>query len=189
MQSILKFKTLDEAIERANNTTYGLAAGILTHNLENALIFSNAVEAGSVWVNCFLAVTPQTPVYNIILAFKISVYRFSWFFYFQFNLIFSLVATNNPVWVVNVEMRVWNYILKPKPFQSNYQSTTKHNNYYNITHIHKQTHSDQKYVHIFYAIFTNRLHVLCYIWLNKFHRHIYVHKFYIFIQKILDINT
>lgn len=70
MQSILKFKTLDEIIERANNTTYGLAAGILTHNLENALIFSNAVEAGSVWVNCFLAVTPQTPVNNIILTFK-----------------------------------------------------------------------------------------------------------------------
>ncbi|XP_055322717.1 aldehyde dehydrogenase X, mitochondrial-like [Sitodiplosis mosellana] len=61
VQSILKFKTLDEAIERANATTYGLAAGILTHNLENALIFSNAVEAGSVWVNCFLAITPQTP--------------------------------------------------------------------------------------------------------------------------------
>lgn len=54
MQSILKFKTLDEVIERANATTYGLAAGILTHNLENALVFSNAVEAGSVWVNCFL---------------------------------------------------------------------------------------------------------------------------------------
>lgn len=55
VQSILKFKTLDEVIERANNTTYGLAAGILTNNIENALVFSHAVEAGSVWVNCFLA--------------------------------------------------------------------------------------------------------------------------------------
>lgn len=62
VQSILKFKTLDEAIERANNTTYGLAAGILTNNLDNALVFSNAVEAGSVWVNCFLAITCQAPV-------------------------------------------------------------------------------------------------------------------------------
>lgn len=53
---------MDEVIERANNTTYGLAAGILTKNLENAMIFSQAVEAGSVWVNCFLAVTPQAPV-------------------------------------------------------------------------------------------------------------------------------
>jgi len=61
VQSILKFKTLDEVIERANNTTYGLAAGILTKNIDNALVFSHAVEAGSVWVNCFLAVTVQAP--------------------------------------------------------------------------------------------------------------------------------
>lgn len=78
MQSILRFKTLDEAIERANNTTYGLAAGILTHNLENALVFSNAVEAGSVWVNCFLAVTCQAPV--------CSHYYFSFFFFFYLPL-------------------------------------------------------------------------------------------------------
>lgn len=53
---------MDEVIERANKTTYGLAAGILTKNLENALVFAHAVEAGSVWVNCFLAVTCQAPV-------------------------------------------------------------------------------------------------------------------------------
>lgn len=46
MQSIFKFKTLDEVIERANNTTYGLAAGILTKNIDNALVFAHAVEAG-----------------------------------------------------------------------------------------------------------------------------------------------
>lgn len=61
VQSILKFKTLDEVIERANNTTYGLAAGILTKSVDNALVFAHAVEAGSVWVNCFLAVSCQAP--------------------------------------------------------------------------------------------------------------------------------
>ncbi|XP_055528087.1 aldehyde dehydrogenase X, mitochondrial-like [Wyeomyia smithii] len=61
VQSILKFKTLDEVIERANNTEYGLAAGILTNNINNALVFSNAVEAGSVWVNCYDYVMPTTP--------------------------------------------------------------------------------------------------------------------------------
>jgi len=61
VQSIIKFKTLDEVIERANATNYGLAAGVLTKNLNNALVFSQAVEAGSVWVNCYGAVTPQTP--------------------------------------------------------------------------------------------------------------------------------
>jgi len=61
VQSILKFKTLDEVIERANNTNYGLAAGVITKNINNALIFSQAVEAGSVWVNCYDAVVPQAP--------------------------------------------------------------------------------------------------------------------------------
>jgi aldehyde dehydrogenase (NAD+) len=61
VQSILKFKTLEEVIERANRTTFGLAAGVLTNDINTALTFANAVEAGSVWVNCYDAVTPQMP--------------------------------------------------------------------------------------------------------------------------------
>lgn len=61
VQSIIKFKTMDEVIERANATNFGLAAGVITKNLDNALVFSQAVEAGSVWVNCYDAVAPQTP--------------------------------------------------------------------------------------------------------------------------------
>lgn len=61
VQSILKFKTIEEVIERANETSFGLAAGILTHNLDAALTFAQAVEAGSVWVNCYDAVVPQAP--------------------------------------------------------------------------------------------------------------------------------
>lgn len=45
----MKFDSLDEVIRRANDTEYGLAAGILTHNLENAMTFAQAVNAGSVW--------------------------------------------------------------------------------------------------------------------------------------------
>lgn len=61
VQSILKFKSLDEVIERANQTSYGLAAGIVTKNIDAALTFAQAVEAGSVWVNCYDAVVPQAP--------------------------------------------------------------------------------------------------------------------------------
>ncbi|RZF41441.1 hypothetical protein LSTR_LSTR000155 [Laodelphax striatellus] len=61
VQQIIKFSTLEEAIERANNTTYGLAAGICTNDLNKAIIFSQAVQAGSVWVNCYDAVVPQAP--------------------------------------------------------------------------------------------------------------------------------
>ena len=42
-----------QAIERANATSYGLAAGILTKDLQNALQFSQRVQAGSIWVNCY----------------------------------------------------------------------------------------------------------------------------------------
>lgn len=61
VQQILKFSTLDEVIERANNTTYGLAAGILTKNIDVAMQFSQSVQAGSVWVNCYDATCVQTP--------------------------------------------------------------------------------------------------------------------------------
>uniref|UniRef100_A0A1B0EUA2 Aldehyde dehydrogenase domain-containing protein n=1 Tax=Lutzomyia longipalpis TaxID=7200 RepID=A0A1B0EUA2_LUTLO len=61
VQSILKFKTLEEVIERSNATNYGLASGIVTNNLNTALVFAQAVQAGSVWVNCYDAVVPQAP--------------------------------------------------------------------------------------------------------------------------------
>lgn len=49
VQSILKFETMDEVIERANNTNYGLAAGVLSKDIDKALTFAQAVQAGSVW--------------------------------------------------------------------------------------------------------------------------------------------
>ncbi|XP_078621849.1 aldehyde dehydrogenase 1A1-like isoform X1 [Branchiostoma floridae x Branchiostoma japonicum] len=53
VQSIIKFKSIDEAIDRANNTTYGLAAGVFTKDIDKALTIANSVQAGSVWVNCY----------------------------------------------------------------------------------------------------------------------------------------
>ncbi|KAK9293670.1 hypothetical protein QLX08_011446 [Tetragonisca angustula] len=61
VQSILKFETIDEVIERANNTNYGLAAGVLSKDIDKALVFAQAIQAGSVWINCYDAITPQTP--------------------------------------------------------------------------------------------------------------------------------
>ena len=46
---IMKFKTKEEVIERANNTTYGLAGAVFTKSLDNAIEISNAIEAGMVW--------------------------------------------------------------------------------------------------------------------------------------------
>lgn len=53
VQSILKFKNLDEVIQRANTTRYGLAAGVFTKNIDTANTLSRALRAGTVWVNCF----------------------------------------------------------------------------------------------------------------------------------------
>ena len=40
VQSIMKFETMEELIERVNDTSYGLAAGVLTSNVNNALVFT-----------------------------------------------------------------------------------------------------------------------------------------------------
>ncbi|ERL90974.1 hypothetical protein D910_01420 [Dendroctonus ponderosae] len=59
--AVNEFDTIEEVIERANNTAYGLAGGVITKNINNALVFANAVEAGSVWINCYDYITAQTP--------------------------------------------------------------------------------------------------------------------------------
>lgn len=51
--SIIKFKDMDEVVERANRTMYGLAAGVWTRDIGKAHAISNAVRAGTVWVNCY----------------------------------------------------------------------------------------------------------------------------------------
>ena len=53
VMSIIKFRNLDEVIERANNTTYGLAAAVWTRDISKAHAIANNVRAGTVWVNCF----------------------------------------------------------------------------------------------------------------------------------------
>lgn len=53
VMQILKFGSMEELIERANNTAFGLGAAVNTSSLDRALEFSHGVRAGTVWVNCF----------------------------------------------------------------------------------------------------------------------------------------
>ena len=53
VMQILKFKTLDEVVDRANSSEYGLAASVFTKNIDNAIQVSNNLRAGTVWVNCY----------------------------------------------------------------------------------------------------------------------------------------
>jgi len=61
VQQIIKFKTLEEVLPRANNTRYGLAASVFTKDLDKAITIANSVQAGTVWVNCYHTVVPQAP--------------------------------------------------------------------------------------------------------------------------------
>lgn len=53
VMSILPFKSVDEIIDRANNTYYGLAAAVWTKDVQKAHKFAASVRAGTVWVNCY----------------------------------------------------------------------------------------------------------------------------------------
>ncbi|KPI34539.1 Aldehyde dehydrogenase [Cyphellophora attinorum] len=59
--SISKFETEDEVIKKGNETTYGLAAAVHTTNLNTAIRVSNALKAGTVWVNCYNMLSYQVP--------------------------------------------------------------------------------------------------------------------------------
>ncbi len=53
VMSILKFKDMDDLVDRANKTMYGLAAAVWTRDIGKAHYIANNVRAGTVWVNCF----------------------------------------------------------------------------------------------------------------------------------------
>ncbi|CAH0714533.1 unnamed protein product, partial [Brenthis ino] len=61
VQSILKFEKFEEVIDRANDSNYGLGAGVITNDITTAMAFLRHIRAGSVWVNTYEHVTPQTP--------------------------------------------------------------------------------------------------------------------------------
>jgi aldehyde dehydrogenase (NAD+) len=59
--SIIPFDTEDEAVRIANGTVYGLAAGVWTSSIRRALTMSERLEAGTVWVNTYRAVSYMSP--------------------------------------------------------------------------------------------------------------------------------
>uniref|UniRef100_A0A8C5I404 aldehyde dehydrogenase (NAD(+)) n=1 Tax=Gouania willdenowi TaxID=441366 RepID=A0A8C5I404_GOUWI len=61
VQQIMSFQSVEEVIQRANATPYGLAAGIFTKDFNKALMVSSALQAGTIWVNCYNAMSAQCP--------------------------------------------------------------------------------------------------------------------------------
>ncbi|XGW13244.1 hypothetical protein V3C99_013686 [Haemonchus contortus] len=61
VMSVIRFDSMDHLVEIANNTIYGLAAGVVTKDLDKALYVANNIRAGSVWVNCYHAFDAAAP--------------------------------------------------------------------------------------------------------------------------------
>ena len=59
--SILTFRTPDEAVEKANNTPYGLSAGIWTDKGSKNMWIAQRLRAGTVWCNTFNQFDPSSP--------------------------------------------------------------------------------------------------------------------------------
>ncbi|MHC4392393.1 MAG: aldehyde dehydrogenase family protein [Planctomycetota bacterium] len=59
--SVMTFTGFDELIEKANQTIYGLAAGVWTQDVKKALRAAKQLQAGTVWVNTYNMYDPTTP--------------------------------------------------------------------------------------------------------------------------------
>ncbi|KAK6458659.1 aldehyde dehydrogenase [Scheffersomyces xylosifermentans] len=59
--TITKFKTVDEVIKLANNSEYGLAAGVHTTDINKAINVSNKINSGTIWVNTYNDFHPMVP--------------------------------------------------------------------------------------------------------------------------------
>ena len=59
--SLMSFRTVEEAISKANNTPYGLAAGIWTDKGSKVLEVAKKLQAGVVWCNTYNKFDPASP--------------------------------------------------------------------------------------------------------------------------------
>jgi aldehyde dehydrogenase (NAD+) len=59
--SIIPFEDEEDAVRIANDTLYGLAAGVWTSSIRRAITMSERLEAGTVWVNTYRAVSYMSP--------------------------------------------------------------------------------------------------------------------------------
>jgi aldehyde dehydrogenase (NAD+) len=59
--SIIKFKDEDEAVQIANDIRFGLGSGVWTNDIGRAIRMSEKIQAGTVWVNTYRAVSYMSP--------------------------------------------------------------------------------------------------------------------------------
>lgn len=58
---LMKFADVDEVIERANNSEYGLAGAVWTKDTDKGIEIAEQLETGTVWINEFMHISPLAP--------------------------------------------------------------------------------------------------------------------------------
>jgi aldehyde dehydrogenase (NAD+) len=56
VQQIIRFKKLDEVIERANSSDYGLAAAVFSNDIDKVNYLVQGIRAGTIWVNMYYSI-------------------------------------------------------------------------------------------------------------------------------------
>ncbi len=59
--AVLSFKDVDELVEKANSTIYGLAAAVWTRDVAKAHRMARRLQAGTVWINAYNMISPESP--------------------------------------------------------------------------------------------------------------------------------
>jgi acyl-CoA reductase-like NAD-dependent aldehyde dehydrogenase len=59
--AVMRFSTIDEAVQLANATDYGLSGAVWTRDIDTAMAVSRRIRAGTIWINTFMDGFPQLP--------------------------------------------------------------------------------------------------------------------------------
>jgi aldehyde dehydrogenase (NAD+) len=58
---VIKYENLEEAIRQANDTIYGLAAGVWSSDIERAIGVAHRLRAGTIWINDYHLINAEAP--------------------------------------------------------------------------------------------------------------------------------
>ncbi len=59
--AVIKYESVEEAIRMANDTIYGLAAGVWSSDIERAVSVAQRIQAGTIWINDFHIISAEAP--------------------------------------------------------------------------------------------------------------------------------
>lgn len=61
MLVVIKYDSVEDAIRMANDTIYGLAAGVWSRDVERAVSVAERIQAGTIWINDYHIISAEAP--------------------------------------------------------------------------------------------------------------------------------